>query len=150
MSKLKPAVGFTGGTSSNTVFRHLLDSSGEHKVDDLLEIRVCHRDHSSSTKYLVKQRGYGLAESTWELARISQIALGFFLHIKNEEGCIRPMKSGGFRFNLRNCLGLITLFIPFLVTFHVKTLFSLFYTLWALLCFLFWVIWMYICQVVAV
>lgn len=63
---MKPAVGFTGGTASDSVFRPLPDDSGEYEVEDILDMRVRCRGRLSSTEYLVKWRGYGLAESTWE------------------------------------------------------------------------------------
>ena len=53
-SWLKPIVGFTGGTSFNSVFRPLLDFSGKYEVEKLLDIIVQYYGYSYSTEYLVK------------------------------------------------------------------------------------------------
>ena len=66
MNLLKTVVSFTGGTSLDSVFWPLSDSSAEGEVENLLDICVCHHIHSYSTEYLVKWYRYNLAKSTWE------------------------------------------------------------------------------------
>ena len=67
---MKPAVGFTGGTlfdvADDSPFRPSANLDDEFEVEDLLDFRQIHRGRSLQDEYLVKWKGYGVFESTWE------------------------------------------------------------------------------------
>ena len=88
-SQLKPAVGFTPGAAFDTPFRPGADSSGEFEVEDILD----HRSTHSGMQYLVKWRGYPVAEASWEpLAHLSHCR-AILLAYQGRRG-LRPSQRG--------------------------------------------------------
>ena len=65
VSKSKPAVGFTGGTSSNPTFKPFPNSSGNYEVENLQDVHVYHYGSFFSTEYFVNWYGYDLTKSIW-------------------------------------------------------------------------------------
>ena len=88
-SQLKPTVGFTPGAAFDTPFCPGADSSGEFEVKDILD----HCSTRSGMQYLVKWRGYPVAEASWEplthLSNCGAILLAYW----GRRG-IRPSQQG--------------------------------------------------------
>ena len=93
-------MGFTPGAAFDTPFRPGADSSGEFEVKDILD----HRLTRSSMLYLVKWRGYPVAEASWEpLTQLLQIAVLFFWLIRDVGAYVHPSGGSDVRFWLSSC-----------------------------------------------